>query len=242
MIIKALFARGFTRRHAAVDCLATNLDYELVMELDMGRNLRLVVDLVDFAYDADTIIAICEPHDARIAFQLNHKLTERYATAQPALTDPMPGGELFQFVYALDTFQQHYMMAGETALRVAVRILLLDSRIGLLQYSEIARHRSDIFTQLLDIACRPRPSSVIHCQSNFLAMLISRLLLSPPGPQYYAAWGYLNIDNTSPDFIQEQMEAFIRNVAILYEDPLALPKLHRIYQESAPVSYREMFE
>lgn len=232
--IEVLDQPGFTRRHAAINCLAAVTNYELVWRSGPPSFIILVMKLIEYAsiVDADDVT---EWSDARLAFQHNCTFTERYATAEPLLTKPMPREAFHKSIYARDTLQRCSIMAGEAALMVAARnVLFLERRLNHRRYLDQLKHHPELFDQLLRIPSRPNLSDAPHCQSNVLAMFILRLYIAPPGQYGHIVWLLLGNDIPLLDWASIGLEAFDGTMEILGQRHDALEALVYIYHTTSP--------
>ena len=243
MIPKVLKAPGFTRQHAAIDCLATNLDHNFVPKLEHETTLGLVIRLVEFA-STTPFAAQDELSNSRLTFQTTYKLTERYAIPTPSLTKVAPRETFFDFKYTQDVLEPHFVMVCETALRIAARVLLLNPQLSPGDYSPVFTRRPDLIDLLLDIASRPRFSDIPHCESKFIAILILSLLLKLPGPKGYFAWGYVGPKHKILSSTELEARAFASNISVIFSRRGAVEILIDIYQRALayyPEYYHDLY-
>ena len=203
------------------------------------------MQIIRYACFAHADDGSAEWSDARLAFQHNSRFTERYATVEPDLAKPMPVEALHQSTYTRDTVQRCSIMAGETALMVAARILIfLEPRLNHQRFLSLLQHNPEQLDLLLNIPSRPQSTDVPHCQSNFLAMFILRLYLAPPGMFAHVAWLFLNANIPLSDWASVGVKAFDESMEIFGGRQDALNTLKSIYHRTSPLicqSHRELY-
>ena len=129
MNIQVLVAPGFTRQHAAINCLAAILDHKLVLDLEPDRVLTVIIGLITVA--TTEYAPLAEWSNPDLSFQRTHQLLERNPTVIPNLTKILPREAFLKFIYTQNIFEQHFDMVLETALRIAARALLSKHRVAL---------------------------------------------------------------------------------------------------------------
>ena len=200
----------------------------MINGLEAAEVIDTTVRLVAFGSSDGRKRALRERADQRLAFQLTCSLMERYAYPPPDVAQPSPRENYRVVQYTQQAFRGRMLLVRETALRVAARVLLLNSRLGVVQHLDILTTHPQILNRLLKVASRPRDKNAPHSESDFLAMLILNLLLKAPAPFGYPMWTPAD----HGDLFLSEKQVFNSILTIVCNNKTNLEMLVSIYEKT----------
>ena len=212
--------------------MAPNVDYDVISDMKEEELFDILVALITFASRDNYRSALLEWADERLAFQANYNLMERSAISRSISTHNMDRSEFYFFRYTNTSLRDHLLMVRESALRLAVRLLMVDDRFSLLNCQAILQNHPEVIDKLLDLALMPRSLSVPQCQLDSLSIFALSRLIRGPGPQGCALWIDGQLTKAVEMGSEEDRVAFYHCLQVFCERPGALDKLVGAYRKS----------
>ena len=120
-------------------------------------------------------------------------------------------------------------MVRESALRLAVRLLMADDRFDPKNCQAILQKHPELIGKLLDLALLPRSSSVPHCELDVLAIFALSRLVAAPGAHSCALWMDRQLTRASKVVREEDWVAFYDG--LICDFPKALDRLVGAYRK-----------